>query len=82
MKRFLLLAVVLLFSAASLSGLDNKYDKYFSFKLTPQFEIANGLIQEYQKMIKTLNERIERLRKELEEAQNGGKEGTKQSDNQ
>ncbi len=42
----------------------------------------NGLIQEYQKMIKTLNERIERLRKELEEAQNGGKEGTKQSDNQ
>ena len=47
MKRFLLLAVVLLFSAASLSGLDNKYDKYFSFKVTPQFEIANGLIQEY-----------------------------------
>lgn len=42
----------------------------------------NELIQEYQKMIEALNERIERLRKELEEAQNGGKEGTKQSDNQ
>ena len=47
MKRFFLLSVILLYAAASLSGLENKYEKYFSFRITPQFEIANGMIQEY-----------------------------------
>ena len=30
-----------------LFALDNKFDKYFSFSITPQFEIAKGNIKEY-----------------------------------
>lgn len=45
MKRFL---IFLTFICASyLYALDNKYENIFSFTITPQFEIANGLIKEY-----------------------------------
>ena len=49
MKRALLLSLVLLLSSisGSLFAIDNKYEDYFSFRITPQFEIANGIINEY-----------------------------------
>ena len=46
MKQFLLL-FILIFSTINLFALDNKYEDYFSFSITPQFEIANGVINEY-----------------------------------
>ena len=48
MKRALLLSVVIIFSGiSSLFALDNKFENYFSFSLTPRFEIASGVINEY-----------------------------------
>lgn len=47
-RRFLLSVIILLTGVkGSLFALDNKYENYFSFTITPQFEIANGLINEY-----------------------------------
>ena len=49
MKRHFLLSVIILLTSisGSLFALDNKYENYFSFRITPQFEIVNGLINEY-----------------------------------
>lgn len=47
MKRFLMLSVILLGTNLFLFSLENKIEKYFSFSITPQFEINNGLIKEY-----------------------------------
>ena len=46
MKRILLL-FILIFASVSLFALDNKIEKYLTFSVTPQFEIANGVINEY-----------------------------------
>ena len=43
MKRFFVLLIALCISG-SLFALDNKYEQYFSFSITPQLEIANGVI--------------------------------------
>lgn len=47
MKRIFLSVLILLSSHFFLSALDNKYEDYFSFTITPQFEVANGNIMEY-----------------------------------
>ena len=47
MKRLLICTSIILSSLLSLSALDNKYSDYLSFRITPQFEIANGTIKEY-----------------------------------
>lgn len=46
-RRLLSLLIILFFSTFSLQALENKYENYFSFQITPQFEIANGVINEY-----------------------------------
>lgn len=46
MKRRLLLSVIILFTS-SLFALDNKYENYFSFTITPQFDVVSGVIKEY-----------------------------------
>ena len=45
MKRFLILLSFI--CASYLYALDNKFENYFSFSITPQFEVANGVIKEY-----------------------------------
>ena len=47
MKRILLLSVILFAANFSIFSLENKIEKYFSFSITPQFEINNGMIKEY-----------------------------------
>lgn len=49
MKRRLLLSVIILLTSISgnLFAIDNKYEKYFSFSITPQFDITSGVIKEY-----------------------------------
>lgn len=47
MKRFLILSVILLGTNLFMFSLENKIEKYFSFSITPQFEINNGIIKEY-----------------------------------
>ena len=47
MKRLLISAAFIVSSLINLSALDNKIADYLSFKITPQFEIANGIINEY-----------------------------------
>ena len=47
MKRLLISAAFIISSLINLSALDNKIADYLSFKITPQFEIANGCIKEY-----------------------------------
>ena len=46
MKRVYALLIALCLSG-SLFALDNKYEQYFSFRITPQLEMANGVIKEY-----------------------------------
>ncbi len=44
LRRFYFLFTILIFGGTFLSALDNNY---FAFCITPQFEIANGIIKEY-----------------------------------
>lgn len=46
-RRLLSLFIILFILSFSLQALENKYENYFSFQITPQFELANGLINEY-----------------------------------
>lgn len=46
MKRLLLVITSLIFTSA-LFALDNKIEDYLTFRITPQFEVANGTINEY-----------------------------------